>query len=193
MASVDAPVPHGSPAAPSSVVIADPTPACARYLSDQFREAGVQAIWSAESVEEACQIVSSVKPDLLVQELRFPDRTGFDLLGETARRSPGTRSMVLTSFGSIAATVRAIRHGAVTCLEKPTSAREILCTLERTPPRATAADERALSARHMTLQRAIWEYLNRVFLDAPSLSEAARRLGLDRTSLRRRLARPAPS
>ena len=44
-----------------------------------------------------------------------------------------------------------------------------------------------------TLNRTIWEYLNQVYVSAGSMSEAARRLGLHRRSLRRMLAKYPPA
>lgn len=175
---------------PRRVVIADPSPSSA-FLGHEFRELGSGEVWFAESIAEACEVVAAVSPDLLVHELRFPDHNGFELLREVAERSPGTRCVVLTSFGSATATVRALRLGAVTCLEKPSNASEILSavTLDLGP----TTEERALGRAHMSFQRAMWEYVNRVFPDADSLSEAARRLGLDRRSLRRMLSRHAPA
>jgi ActR/RegA family two-component response regulator len=44
-----------------------------------------------------------------------------------------------------------------------------------------------------SLDRAIWDYLNQVFLASGSMSEAARRLKVDRRSLRRMLGKQAPA
>jgi ActR/RegA family two-component response regulator len=44
-----------------------------------------------------------------------------------------------------------------------------------------------------SLDRTIWEYINQVVVGAGTLSEAARRLGVDRRSLRRMLAKYPPS
>jgi len=45
----------------------------------------------------------------------------------------------------------------------------------------------------MTLDRAIWEYINYSVDVAGSIAAAARNLGLDRRSLRRMLAKYAPA
>src|SRR5262249_11958482 len=46
--------------------------------------------------------------------------------------------------------------------------------------------------RHMSLDRVIWEFINQAVLEAGSVSEAARRLQLDRTSLKRMLRKVPP-
>ena len=98
--------------------------------------------------------------------------------------------MILTAYGSMAAAVQALKFGAVACLAKPASVGEILRACGVPTERDSVGEEPIL--QHMSLQRAHWEYLQRVFEDAGSVSEAARRLGVDRRSLRRMLTKTPP-
>jgi ActR/RegA family two-component response regulator len=45
----------------------------------------------------------------------------------------------------------------------------------------------------MSLDRAIWEYLNQTLVETGSISAAARRLRVDRTSLKRMLRKEPPA
>ena len=99
----------------------------------------------------------------------------------------GTRIVVLTGYGTIASAVAAMRAGAADYLTKPTDA---------------SAVERALLGikggegqpeEVPSLDRVEWEYLQRVLADAEgNVSDAARRLGMHRRSLQRKLSKHAP-
>jgi two-component system, response regulator RegA len=176
---------------PETVLLADPSRSNTAPLSSEFRDLGVAKIWAAEDPNEACHVASLVKPNLVLLELRFGEHTGFDLLRELQQVSPTSVSVVVTAFGSLASTVRALRLGATACLAKPVSAVGILRAIADAAS-ALHEDEAKLVSSHMSLRRAMWEYLNRVFVDSGSVSKAARRLGVDRRSLRRMLCRNAP-
>jgi two-component system, response regulator RegA len=177
-----------TPIHPATLLLADPCHALATSLSRDFRALGIQQVWYAENADEACNLAALMRPDLAVLELRFQDHEGLALLREIRSISPSTTCVILTAYGSMEAAARAVRLGAVACLAKPTSAREIL-----DHGMAGAIEGPLPPLRHMSLQRATWEYLQRVFEGAPSVSEAARRLGVDRSSLRRMLSRPPPA
>jgi two-component system response regulator RegA len=74
----------------------------------------------------------------------------------------------------------------VEVLQKPAEVAEILAALEGRPrPVAEVATP--------SLERVEWEHLQRVLGDAEgNISEAARRLGMHRRTLQRKLDRPAP-
>jgi two-component system, response regulator RegA len=176
---------------PRTVLLAEPSQATARCLSSQLREMGCEQVWAAEDADEASNVAAIMKPDLVVMEVCFRDHDGISLLRDLRERSPETRCVVLTAYGSIASAVRSLRLGATAFLTKPTTAHEILRACQ-TGYGVSDIDDSSTAHEHMTLRRATWEYLQRVFHEAPSVSEAARRLGIDRTSLRRMLSRQAP-
>ena len=100
------------------------------------------------------------------------------------------RILVLTGYGSIVTAVEAIKLGATNYLPKPTDADEILRALD--PDGSSAAGGQAASTP--SLARAEWEHIQRVLGDAAgNISEAARRLGLHRRSLQRKLGKFPPS
>ena len=99
-----------------------------------------------------------------------------------------TNVVVLTGYGSIATALEAVRRGATHYLTKPADADDLLAAFARAeageapPPR----DEPAAP----TLARVEWEHIQRVLADCDgNVSEAARRLGIHRRSLQRKLAK----
>ena len=97
------------------------------------------------------------------------------------------RTVVLTGYGSIATAIDAVRLGATYYLSKPADADDIVAAFVRgeAPPLEPPADH---EYRAPSLARAEWEHINRVLSDAGgNISEAARRLGIHRRSLQRKL------
>ena len=102
---------------------------------------------------------------------------------------------MLTGYGSIATAIDAVRLGATYYLSKPADADDIVAAFARgeapplEPPPPDSDDYKAPS-----LARAEWEHINRVLSDAGgNISEAARRLGIHRRSLQRKLQKYPPS
>src|SRR5690606_11363521 len=97
-----------------------------------------------------------------------------------------------TGYGSIATATEAMRLGATHYLPKPATVDEILAAFARDelPPLAAVEGEEATTP---SLARAEWEHINRVLADSGgNISEAARRLGIHRRSLQRKLQKYPP-
>ena len=76
-------------------------------------------------------LVDQQKPDLAVIDLKMPRQTGFALLHVLREKSPATRSVILTGYGSIVNAVDALHAGAVNYLPKPADADQILEAFRR--------------------------------------------------------------
>lgn len=136
------------------------------------------------------------RPALVVLELRLRAGAGLDVLARLRPQLPASKFVVLTNYGSVASAVRAMRLGATNYLCKPAGLMDVLRAAEERAPASDSPGEplKETELAALTLDEAIWEYINRAIEDAGSLSEAARRLGLWRQSLKRMITkyRPAP-
>lgn len=145
---------------------------------------------TASGPTEALRLARQESPELAVVDLRMPDGSGLELLRELLAIDPTTRVVMLTGYGSIATAVEAVRMGAANYLAKPADAEDVLAAFERAdaPPLEPSGDYKAPS-----LARAEWEHINRVLADTGgNISEAARRLGIHRRSLQRKLQKYPP-
>jgi two-component system, response regulator RegA len=141
----------------------------------------------AASSSEA-ERLSAEPPEYAVVDLRIGDESGLQVLRLLLAKDPGTRVVMLTGYGSIATAVEAMRIGAVHYLTKPADADEILLALTR------EASSPSVPGEPLSLARAEWEHINHVLMSvAGNISEAARRLGLHRRSLQRKLAKYPPN
>ncbi len=136
---------------------------------------------------------------LVVTELRVKGRWAYDLVEELREASPGARIWILTDYPSVATAVRAVRTGFDAYVAKPIQPKEIPHFLQegiaaqRWTREAGGLGNPANDAAWPSLDRTIWEFINQVFAVSGTLSEAARRLRLDRRSLRRMLAKYPPA
>ncbi len=144
----------------------------------------------AASAEEALTLARADSPELAVVDLRMPGAGGLELLVALKENDPATRVVVLTGYGSIATAVEAMRLGATHYVSKPADADEVLAAFGLV--HAPSADDHDVGTP--TLARAEWEHIQRVMADCGgNVSEAARRLGLHRRSLQRKLMKYPPN
>ena len=129
---------------------------------------------------------------MAVVDLKMPGGSGLDVLESLLEIDPSTRVVILTGYGSIATAVDAVRLGAVNYLPKPADADDILAAFDRgeKPPQHRTD----LEFDAPSLARAEWEHINRVLADCGgNISEAARRLGIHRRTLQRKLEKYPPN
>jgi len=127
------------------------------------------------------------KPDWAVVDLRMPGESGLELISYLMGKFPEIEVIMLTGYGSIPTAVDAVHRGAKNYLTKPVDADEILAAFE-----GEEAEKKA-EGNVPSLALVEWEYIQRVLADCQgNISEAARRLGIHRRSLQRKLLKMQP-
>jgi two-component system response regulator RegA len=171
-----------------SILLVDDDEVLRERLAQAMRERGYE-VRTAGSAEEALREAQRDSPEMAVLDLRMPGVNGLELLKELRKHDPSTRVLMLTGYGSIATAVQAVREGAVGYLPKPADADEILAALN-----GADTTKRVLGMETPSLARAEWEHIQRVLADCGgNISEAARRLGIHRRSLQRKLHKYPPA
>ena len=172
-----------------TILITDDDKAFCAALTGAFRRRGFKVV-VAHDYDDAISEAEAWSPGRAVVDLRMPGRGGLEVVGELHQKHPAMKIVVLTGYGSIATAVEAMKLGAVHYLTKPAEPDEVLAAFERTEPATEVTEE---SANPRSLEEVEWEHLQRVLTDcAGNISEAARRLGMHRRSLQRKLARGRP-
>ncbi|MCG8324218.1 MAG: response regulator transcription factor [Thiotrichales bacterium] len=119
-----------------------------------------------------------------VVDLNMPGASGLALIPDLIERNPHMAIVVLTGYASIQTAVEAIKLGARHYLTKPADADEIVAALGRQEGNA----DTEIAATPIPYQRLEWEHLQRVLGECEgNISEAARRLGMHRRTLQRKL------
>jgi DNA-binding NtrC family response regulator len=100
------------------ILIVDDEPAV-RFGIREFLELHGYQIEEAETCQDARQIFSSSRPDIVIADYMLPDGTALDLLPRLKDIDSEIPLLVLTAQGSIDLAVRAIKEGAEQFLTKP--------------------------------------------------------------------------
>jgi two-component system response regulator RegA len=157
-------------------------------LARALRERGYD-VREAEDAAAARSAVAATAIGWAVVDLRLPDGSGLDVVRDVVSAAPRAKVVVLTGYGSIATALEAVRLGAAHYLTKPASVEEVLAGLTRDAP-AQPETEAEAPDDVPSLARVEWEHINRVLADSGgNISEAARRLGMHRRSLQRKLSK----
>ncbi|MEM9355316.1 MAG: response regulator [Pseudomonadota bacterium] len=159
-------------------------------LSRAFVARGLQVI-TAASVDEATQQLNSIAPDLALVDLRMPGKSGMELLKELKQRSPQTKTVVLTGYGSIANAVDAMQLGALSYVTKPADADQILEAFEQAAEESIQAAESEM--KRPSLAETEWNHIQQVLADCGgNVTHAAKILDIPRRTLQRKLKKRAP-
>src|SRR6056297_2399260 len=173
-----------------SILLVDDTYVLRERMSMAMEQRGFR-VETAGNFDEAVEIFRRRPTELAVLDLRMPGRSGLELLRKLLQLQPSTRIIILSGFGSIPASIDAVRAGAVNFLSKPADADDILSAFVRGD--APSVPDGALAFPAPSLARNEWEHIHRVLSDCGgNISEAARRLGIHRRSLQRKLRKRAP-
>ncbi|MGI9466125.1 MAG: response regulator transcription factor [Rubripirellula sp.] len=174
----------------TSILLVDDTFVLRERLSTAMEQRGFR-VEAAGNYEEAIEIFRKRPTELAVLDLRMPGKSGLELLRKLLDLAPDTRIIILSGFGSIPASIDAVRAGAVNFLSKPADADDILSAFMRGDE--PSVPDGAVAFPAPSLARNEWEHIHRVLSDCGgNISEAARRLGIHRRSLQRKLRKRAP-
>lgn len=149
------------------------------------------SVRSAEDAEAAIALAKEESPEYAVVDLRMPGASGLDLVRELVAIDPETNVVVLTGYGSIATALDAVRLGATHYLTKPADVDDLLAAFARkgSEPGATPSNA-GTDWEPPSLARVEWEHIHRVLSDCEgNISLAAKKLGLHRRSLQRKLSK----
>jgi len=173
-----------------SILIVDDDEIFRSRLARAFRDRGYD-VRIATNFDEGRASALEDSPEMAVLDLRMPGRSGLELLRELKKIDGATKVVMLTGYGSISTAVDAVRLGATNYVPKPADADDILSAFAR--GEAPPLEPPALGYQAPSLARAEWEHINRVLSDCGgNISEAARRLGIHRRSLQRKLQKYPP-
>lgn len=168
--------------APHLVIIED-DPAFARTLRRSFERRGY-LVDHAANPDELEALLDARDFQFAVVDLKLGTGSGLTCVQMLAERDPETRIVVLTGFASISTAVEAIKLGAAHYLAKPANTDDIEEAFGRVGGDPTVP----LDTRKTSIKTVEWEYIHSTLVECDfNISEAARRLGMHRRTLARKL------
>jgi two-component system response regulator HydG len=114
---------------PQILVVDDDTAFCL-MLKTFLVKKGFQ-VDTAFSFSEALTTLKTKSYELVISDIRLPDRSGLELLAEAHRLSIDTKIILMTGYGDIRSAVNAIKMGAFEYVTKPVNPDEVLLTIQQ--------------------------------------------------------------
>ncbi|WP_159992229.1 response regulator transcription factor [Roseomonas sp. 18066] len=154
-----------------------------RTLRRSFERRGYEVLVAA-SLEETQALLAGRHPGYAVVDLKLAGASGLACVQALHAHDADMLIVVLTGFASIATAVEAIKLGACHYLAKPSNTDDI----EAAFARVEGEVETPLSARPTSIKTLEWERIHQMLAETGfNISEAARRLGMHRRTLARKL------
>jgi DNA-binding NtrC family response regulator len=102
------------------ILIVDDEPEIRRILAEGLSSNGY-AVHSAENAENALQLLERESFDLVIADMRLPDKSGLHLLERIKNKSFLTPVIMITGYGSVQNAVESMKKGAYDYILKPFS------------------------------------------------------------------------
>ncbi|MDZ5460280.1 response regulator transcription factor [Azohydromonas lata] len=166
------------------LLIVEDDAAFARTLYRSFERRGYRVV-RASSLAEVQTLLQAERPGYAVVDLKLSGgASGLACVQYLHEQDPDMVIVVLTGYASIATAVEAIKLGARHYLAKPANTDDIETAFGRDQGNADVE----LTARATSLKTLEWERIHETLADTGfNISETARRLGLHRRTLTRKL------
>jgi two-component system, response regulator RegA len=167
------------------LVIVEDDASFAKALGRSFERRGYQVrlFQRADGIED---LLETFSPQYAVVDLKLVSGSGLECVKVLHDHDPNMKIVVVTGFASIATAVEAIKLGACHYLAKPSNTDDIEAAFQRADGDASVE----VSSRPTSLKNLEWEHIHEVLVHSDfNISEAARRLGMHRRTLARKLAK----
>ncbi|WP_372013232.1 response regulator transcription factor [Pseudoxanthomonas sp. 10H] len=170
---------------PRRLLIVEDDEAFARTLIRSFERRGYEVRHAAGPAELEA-VLDGFAPGYAVVDLKLGGGSGLTCVQALHARDPDMLIVVLTGYASIATAVEAIKLGACHYLAKPSNTDDI----EAAFGRAEGDADVGLGQRPTSIKTLEWERIHEVLAETGfNVSETARRLGMHRRTLARKLGK----
>jgi ActR/RegA family two-component response regulator len=167
---------------PSLLIVEDDN-VFAHALQRSFERRGYR-VRIAANPAELDALLDAETPSRAVVDLKLGTASGLPCVAKLHAHDPAMLIVVLTGYASIATAVEAIKLGACHYLVKPSTTDDI----EAAFGKAAGDPDVRVTARSSSIKTHEWEMINDVLAATNfNISETARRLGMHRRTLARKL------
>ncbi len=165
------------------LIIVEDDETFARTLRRSFERRGYTVLHAA-SHDDLAGLLAQHRPGYAVVDLKLGGTSGLASVAALHAHDAAMRIVVLTGYASIATAVEAIKLGASHYLAKPSNTDDIEAAFARAEGDASAP----LTQRPTSIKTLEWEHIHETLAETGfNISETARRLGMHRRTLARKL------
>src|SRR5512140_1948571 len=111
---------------PIRVIIADDHPMVHEGLASMLTAKGIDIVGEASTGREAIELVKSVKPTVVLMDVRMPDLDGLEACRLLHRDQPDLPVIIVTTYENPAYMAKAVSAGAAGYILKGTTRDELL-------------------------------------------------------------------
>jgi len=167
------------------LLVVEDDPTFSRTLKRSFERRDYEVRVCA-GVAETKSLIGEDTPDFAVVDLKLADGSGLECVRLLHAHDAEMRIVVLTGFASIATAVEAVKLGACHYLAKPSNTDDIEAAFSR----GEGTTDVPVGTRASSIKTLEWERIHEVLAEVDfNISEAARRLGMHRRTLARKLGK----
>jgi two-component system, response regulator RegA len=165
------------------LIIVEDDAAFAKTLKRSFERREYRVL-QADSLTAVKATLETENPGYAVVDLKLGVGSGLSCVEALHAHDPDMLIVVLTGYASIATAVEAIKLGACHYLAKPSNTDDI----EEAFKKSAGNTQVPLTERPTSIKTLEWEHIHRTLVEADfNISETARRLGMHRRTLARKL------
>jgi two-component system response regulator RegA len=165
------------------LVVVEDDEGFARTLRRSFERRGY-GVLMATGLDDLKELLKDQAPGYAVVDLKLASASGLACVETLHAFDPDMLIVVLTGFASITTAVEAIKLGACHYLAKPSSTDDIEAAFHKAAGRADVT----VIERPTSIKTLEWERIHQTLVDTDfNISETARRLGMHRRTLARKL------
>ncbi|KMO40081.1 chemotaxis protein CheY [Methylobacterium variabile] len=165
------------------LVIVEDDDRFAATLTRSFERRGYTVV-SLAGLQPLEALLAARTPNYAVVDLKLAGESGLACVKALHDHDPGILTVVLTGYASIATAVEAIKLGACHYLAKPANTDDIEAAFSK----AEGDVDVSLSGRPTSIKTLEWERIHQTLVETDfNISETARRLGMHRRTLARKL------
>ncbi|BBZ28434.1 transcriptional regulator [Mycolicibacterium madagascariense] len=180
---------------PHRVLIAEDEALIRMDLAEMLREEGYDVVGEAGDGQEAVELAESLRPDLVIMDVKMPRRDGIDAASEIATKRIAP-ILILTAFSQRELVEKARDAGAMAYLVKPFSITDLVPAIELAVSRfgevaALEEEVASLSDRLETrklVERAKGLLQSKQKMTEPEAFKWIQRAAMDRRTTMRRVA-----
>jgi DNA-binding NtrC family response regulator len=113
-----------------SILVIDDDPLIGKTLLSHLSRKGLEVLL-AENGEEGLQKYKEICPDLVLLDIRLPDKDGLEVLGKIKEKNKDACIIIMTAYDDMKTTVEAMKLGAFEYLVKPLDYIELDLTVDK--------------------------------------------------------------
>lgn len=112
------------------ILVIDDEPEMLNSLEKILSRRSAYHLTLTEDTSQAMHLLAHKEFDLVLTDLKMKRHSGIDILKAALNRDPSTKVVIITGYGTIEASVEAMRQGAYNFLEKPFTAQKLFDCLD---------------------------------------------------------------